>query len=806
MKRNIKFLIVLWLFIQSTLIFSQKLVVKGIIKTQDNIAIPYCNISLRSNDKTFIEGTYSNKDGYYSFDNLEATTYHLKITAIGYNDYHQQINLDKQTRTLDIVLPSKIENIDEVQISAKKPTVIQESDRLIFKVANSILSERNTWEILKNTPTVFIDQDQVSLRGEKTAIYVNNKKIQLKESELKSYLEGLSGDIIESIEVMDNPPAKYDASSNSIINIVLKKKTTLGYKGSVNSAIKQRTYASYNFGTNHFYTTKKWDLFLNYSYAPEKFIITMDEYINYYNNENQIDSKWNSFYTLTYQQESHNAIFNADYKINKDNKLVLSTSNYFQPENTITTLSNGEISNNESIITQKYNAKSLTATNSKNLFYALDYIKDFHKKGENLTLGIAYNYYDNINNQNINTIYLDKDDVFIDENKFKVNSNQIVNIYTSQLDYTLPLKDKFKFETGAKISQITTLNNNNHLNYYDNNYVIDDTKTDEFDYNELNYSLYTSLSKKWKKWRGQIGLRGEYTKTEGNSKKLAIISKDDYFKVFPSLYLSYTPSKKHTFLVNYGKRIERPKYRQLNPFQSYYSDFTVSIGNPKLLPAIKHKLDFVYMYNRKHRLSLFYEYQLDKPEEISHQNTDSNILEFAVINLSRKINTGVNYYSNIAITKRWSLVSNIVIYYKLNEFKSIDDPNILVTEDLWRQVYIFTNNFKLLKDKSLNASINYTYASPSVKGSYVKGVRKFVYIDISKKIWKKKAMLSLRIGDVFDTQYISFKSKHLNQDNGFYQKNESQYVKIGFIYNFGNRKLKENKKIKNSSEKKRIDE
>jgi len=799
-------LIILWFLIQNTQVFSQKAILKGIIKTQDSIVIPFCNISLLSKESTFIKGTYTNNKGLYNFENLKTKSYQLKITAIGFNDFNEQINLDKQQNIFNIILQPKIEEIAKVQISTKKPTIIQESDRLVYKVSNSILSDRNTWEILKNTPTVFVDQDQISLKGGNTAIYINNKKIRLKSSELKGYLEGLNGNIIESIEIIDNPPAKYDADSDSIINIVLKKKTVLGYKGSISIYDKQRTYPSFYLGTNHFYTTKKWDLFLNYTYSPEKFIITMDEYINYYDNNSKIDSKWKSFYDLIYQQESHNAIFNTNYKINKQDRLVLSTSNYFQPENTITTLSNGKEFNNENIIIQKYNAKSITKTNSKNLFYSLDYIKNFNKKGENLTLGIAYNYYDNINNQNVNTSYLDEDNVFINENKFKVNSSQNVNIYTSQLDYTLPLKNKFKLETGAKISQITTLNSNNHLNYFDENYIIDDAKTDKFDYNELNYALYSSLSKKWGKWRGKIGLRGEYTQTEGNSEKLSITTKNNYFKVFPSLYLSYTPIKKHIFSFNYSKRIERPKYRQLNPFQSYYSDFTVSIGNPKLLPAIKHKLDFVYMYNRKHRLNLFYEYQLDKPESISHQNTDLNILEYVVVNLDRKINTGINYYSNIAITKRWSFVSNIVIYYKLNEFKSIDDPNILVTEDLWRQVYIFTNNFQFLKDKSLSAAINYTYASPSVKGSYTKGVRKFVYIDISKKIWEKKASINLRIGDVFDTQYISYKSKHLSQDNGYYQKNESQYIKLGFIYNFGNRKLRENKKIKNSSEKKRIDE
>lgn len=805
MKRNKIFLIILGFLIQNTQIFSQKTALTGVIKTQDSIAIPFCNISLLSKDSVFIKGTYSNKDGFYNFENLKTNNYQLKITAIGFNEFNKHINIDKQQNIIDIVLQPKIEEITKVEISAKKPTVIQKPDKLIYKVSNSILSDRNTWEILKNTPTVFIDQEQITLKGGKTAIYVNNKKIRLKSSELKSYLESLNGNIIESVEVIDNPPAKYDADSNSIINIILKKKTALGYKGSLNISDKQRTYASFNYGTNHFYTTKKWDFFLNYNYSPEKFIITMDEYINYYNNDNEIDSKWNSFYDLTYHQESHNAIFNADYKINKQNKLVLTTSSYFQPGNTITILTNGEIFNNDNLVTQKYNAKSFTKTDSKNLFYALDYIKDFNKKGENLTFSIAYNYYDNINNQNVNTNYLDKDDVFINDNKFKVNSNQTVNIYTSQLDYTLPLKNKLKFETGTKISQITTLNNNNHFNYFDDYYLIDDTKTDEFDYNELNYSLYTSLSKKWKKWRGQIGLRGEYTKTEGDSKKLSIITNNNYFKVFPSLYLNYTPSKKHVFLLNYNKRIERPKYRQLNPFQSYYSDFTVTIGNPQLLPAIKHKLNFVYMYNRKHRLNLFYEYQLDKPEEISHQNAESNILESVFVNLDKKINAGVNYYSNITITKRWSLVSNIIIYYKLNQFKSIDNPTVLVTEDLWRQVYIITNNFEFLKDKSLQASINYTYASPSIKGAYTKGIRKFVYIDISKKIWNKKASINLRIGDVFNTQYISYKSKHLNQDNGFYQKNESQYVKLGFIYNFGNRKLRENKKLKNSSEKKRID-
>ncbi len=802
--KNIKLVVIIALFsiLQN---FGQNHLINGLVKDENNQTISYGNVILLSKNGEFIKGTTSNNKGKYRFENLTKSTYIIKVSVLGFESFQKQFTLEEQNTVLNINLKNSTETLNQVEISSKKPLISQKSDRLIFNISNSILSDKTAWEVLKHTPNVFVNQEQLILKGAAAEVYVNDKKIKLEASELKSYLAGLNGNNIKAIEVIDNPSAKYEANSNGIINIVLKKKTSLGYKGSINTSYEQGFYPKYSIGTSHFYTTKKIDLFANYTFNSEKDKITMDETIYYFDNNDLIDSKSKSFYNIVSNTNTHNLIFNIDYKLGKKSKLSLSTSNFFEPSKTTDNQANGHFLDLTNNPTSNYNAQSVIDNNKQNLSYALDFHQALKKEGEKISVGIAYDYYNNSDNQHTNTNYLLADNTFNNANIFRVNSNQKIQIYAAQADYTLPLKKQMQFEAGVKTSQITSNSENKQFNFDGTNYILNPINSDDFEYNEMNYAAYSSITKTWKKWYAQFGLRGEQTATTGKSLSLNQTDDNSYFKIFPTAYLSYFPSDKHDFSISYGKRIERPKYRQLNPFHYYLSDFAVNIGNPKLRPAITHKLDFVYVYKGAHRFNLFYSKQIDKVQELSYQENTSPLIQFIMSNLKEGTNAGFNYYGSFGITKRWSLTSNIVLYYKENKFRLVDNQQQLATEKLWREVVQLTNNFTFLKDKSLTSSLQFVYASPSIVGSYVQNKRNWINIDFRKRILKNKASITLQFNDIFNTDNLNFVSKYGNQYNGYVQKNDSRTVKLGFIYNFGNRKLRENKTTKTSAEKDRME-
>jgi len=784
--------------------YGQNLKIQGTIVDDNNKHIPFSNITLVKNN-IFIKGTTSDDKGYFEFLDIEKGDYQVTVSVIGYKTYKKSIFLNKNIVLKTIVLNNNVQDLNEVILTLNKPIISQKKDRLVFNIEKTILSDKNSWEIIQNTPTVFISQDLITVNNSQATIFLNNKKVQLKSNQIRSFLEGLKGQDVKAIEVISNPSAKYDANIKSIINIVTIKKQSLGYKGSVNGEFEYSLNSKYTFGTSHYYTTKKIDFFANYNYSSIKDKITMDEFINYRNNDNELKSRWLSFYDLDYKYNTHDLLFNIDYRINKSNKLSLSANTYFQPNKVTSNNTVGNVFDNNNVLINKYEASSPTLNDNNNYSFTLDYTKQLGKKGKSITTEVTYNSYNNKDNQYINTDYYSSNNVFERSNKFKVNSNQNIKIYLAKIDYTVPLKNKTTLDVGVKSSFIETKSYNNQYNKIGDDYIFNTPNSDSFNYDETNYAVYTSINKEWDKWFVQLGVRGEQTKTLGNSVKLNILTNDNYFKLFPSLYLNYYPNKSNSFTLNYSKRIERPKYRQLNPFKSYFSDFAVNIGNPSLKPAISHKVDFTYILNGKHRLNLFYHFQNDKSEELSFQDNEEEVLQFIIVNLKNKTNTGFNYFSNISILKRWVLTSRFTFYYKQNDFYLVDNPNILKTNNVWREIIQLTNNFTFLKDKSFTTSLRYVYASPSIKGSYIEGVKTFVNIDFKKRILKNKGTITLSFRDIFNTYNSDFVSRYNNQDNGYFQKNETRQVKLSFIYNFGNKKLKANNKTKSSSETKRAD-
>lgn len=251
--------------------FSQNSV-KGSIIDQNQNPVAFANVVLlqASDSITVYKGAVSGETGDYSFENIANNPYILHVSFVGYENFLKRIEVDGNNNLETITLTETPDGLNEITISVKKPTITRSIDRLIFDVEKSTLSSGNSWDILKKTPGVILNQGQLQVRNSAVTVYINDKKVQLSASELQSLLESYSAENIKSVEVITNPPAKYDAEGGAILNIITSKALTPGYKGSLESSYSQATFPKFNFGTSHYFKSEKFNLFANYSFSPRK--------------------------------------------------------------------------------------------------------------------------------------------------------------------------------------------------------------------------------------------------------------------------------------------------------------------------------------------------------------------------------------------------------------------------------------------------------------------------------------------------------------------------------------------------------
>ena len=322
------------LFIFSAALSQHK--VEGKILDKASNPVPYANvILLNAEDSTsVVKGAVSEESGAFHFENIAANEYLVKVSFVGFEELLRKISVSGDENLGNFILSESVSNLDEIAINVKNPTVRREIDRLVFNVANTSLSSGNTWDILRRTPGVLVANGSLQVRNQGVQVYINDRKVHLSASELRDLLESYSAENIQSIEVITNPPARYDAEGGSILNIVTSKGIAIGYKGSVNAALTQAIFPKYTFGTSHYYKADKLNLFANYSFNPRKEFKEDESYINFMDDDQNVLSRWETDFDRTTRSNAHNANVILDYYIDDRNTLSFSSNALYSPNKT----------------------------------------------------------------------------------------------------------------------------------------------------------------------------------------------------------------------------------------------------------------------------------------------------------------------------------------------------------------------------------------------------------------------------------------------------------------------------------------
>jgi outer membrane receptor protein involved in Fe transport len=790
-----------------------------------------------------VGGMLTSAGGNFSIENIPAAgRYTLKITGIGYKAFEQAVAfqmpnrtgaptedpttamgaLDKDLGNIKLEIDDKV--LSSVTVTASKPMVQMGIDRKVFNVEQNLVSAGGTAiDVLKNVPTVSVDIDgNVSLRNSAPQVFVDGRPTNMT-------LDQIPADAIESIEVITNPSAKFDASGGTagILNVVLKKAKRVGYSGNVRANVDSR--GKVGAGINANMRQNKINLFGMGNYNQRKSISTAknDRFTTPLDTVNgRLDSL-----TRTFQRDK-NVMEGAfgfgriglDYFIDNRNTFTINGSmsrGKMEPENN-SDINIDYFDDKRAKFSELYNKRITSSTNNfRNWGTQASYKHNFPKTGHELTADVTYNKGKNENLTNINTqVYTMPGNTF--KNSFNTlqsgggaNDNLVI-----QTDYINPISETSKLELGARLASRTVENRTDYYTLGQGGGL--PTQSINFASNDHVYAAYTNFSNRIKNFGYQVGLRVESSEYTGD-----LLSKGESFKkefpvsLFPSLFLSQKLGESDDLQFNYSRRINRPGVWQLFPFYDIVDTLNISRGNPDLNPEFTNSFEMSYSKTFKNRdnllASLYFKNTTDLITRVQNREiVDVYKKELPVLtyeNANASYTSGLELTARNKVAKWWELTSNINLFTSKIDLKDQEDP-----DQLFSYFLRLNNTFKLPKNLSIQLSGDYDSKRLVVSGGggsggsggggggrggggggfgggfggaqsaaqgYIKpqyGVDAAVRYDFLKD---KAASLSLSMNDVFRTKLYRSHTEAIGIVQDIERRRDAQVFRLNFNWRFG---------------------
>ena len=682
----------------------------------------------------------------------------------------------------DSILDKEITILEEVVITQKKTLYTHKSDKTIFNVENSTVSENgNAIDALSRAPGVTVSQDgELSIRGQQgVGVMINGKLTQLSEKELANYLKSTASSNIKHIEVITNPSSKYDATGKAgIINIVLKKSKSEGLKGTLFTNYGRGRKNRLNSGFNLNYNKNKIGFFGSYSYSfrgeEERKKFSQTQYSSA--DKHEISSKNYQTSTTNEPLTSNNFKVGTQYEISAKTNLEITIDakigRYQNMANGTNSLFNGF---------GQLQLDALTFNDSKEHWndytYAISGLHKFDSNGKNMSFDLEYESSRFKSEQFQSSEDINSPDMHIDNDRRGYIPSKL-RVFTGKLDFTNPFDEKQTLEWGAKTSIKTNDNPSVYEFYQNNQWVVDPNSTNHFQYNEQIYAAYTNYKYHLNNIIIQGGIRTEYTNLKIIQKTLNSKHSNSYLKWFPSFSMKYEINNEHSIHTSYSKRINRPSQFDLNPFRFYDDLYNYSQGNPNLVPEITHLSEIGY--NRKNTFitSLYFSKTNNVFTEIYSYTPADNTTVTTQINMDESYNYGFNLINSSEVYNWWAL--NIL----LNVFETRYTGNSFIANNVEPKVTLnisMQNSFSITQ--KLKAEINAQFQSKSNVGIYVRDDFFDLSMGISQQIFSDKGSIKLSTTDIFNTYKYNITSNVGLTDINKKYNLDSRVVTIGFTYN-----------------------
>lgn len=771
---------------------------------------------------SLVGGMLTRPNGDFSIDNLPMSKqYKLIVTGIGFQDIEQQVDFRGAAGTEkdlgNIRLSVDPDLLAAVTVTATRPGMSLSIDRKVFNVDKSISSAGGTAEdVMRNVPSLSVDIDgNLTLRNSSPQIFVDGRPTTLT-------LEQIPADAIESVELITNPSAKFDASGGGagIVNIVLKKNRKTGYNGSIRAGVDQRL--RYNLGADFNVRQGKINTFVSINYRERKSITEGEnDRLTRFEQPNtqllQIDDAFN---------KNSNIFARAGFDYFMDNRNTLSVSGFSGKG-----LSNNQLLNDLFVDTlySGYIGKSFSTRRSnshgewRNKGAVLGFKHIFARVGHEWTADVNYNESRNDNDNIIVTRnYNEQGGAMLSQSGRKIDAFGKNNQLTIQTDYVNPVSENSKVEFGARV-QTRNLNSSNLIldpDFQDNYFVVPELSSQYTNIDRV-YAGYATFTNKIKTFGYQIGLRLESSEYSGEvftrekSGKDTIINYGNSFplSLFPSIFLTKQLSDDEEIQLNLSRRVNRPNFWQLFPYTDYSDSLNLSRGNPDLTPEFTYSSELAYQktFNRTNTFlaSLYFRYtdNLITRSQQREENplTGKENLINTFINANSSYIGGLEMIYRQNVTPWWEMTTNLNLFTsKIN----ISDPTLTEQGNIHSWSGEVDNTFRLPHNFSIQVSAEYDSKRilPAGSGGGRGGgrgggggwggpqttaqgfIKAQLDVDASIRfefLKERRASISLSINDLFrtDASRIYSESSYFVQNT--YRLRDPQFARLNFNYRFG---------------------
>ena len=772
--------------------------IRGIVYSPEKEPSEYSTVVLMNQDSVFMMGTLSGEDGSFLFENLDRGGYLITVRNVEYHTYvSDPIALEggELLELENIYLETRVNDLEEVVIKGEKAMVEVHADKMVYNVSASVnASGNNALELLSKSPGVMVDMDKnIIVQGKSgVMVYINGRPSRIAGSDLTNMLEGMRSDDIEAIEIISNPSSKYDAEgTGGVINIVMKKNLEKGFNGNLIGNYARGVKTRSSLGTSLNYSSGKINLFSTINVNSNDYLTDRNENMLREDYEfdmlsSSVDSRlgFNFSGGLDYNMNNeHSVSFDArvlinDNKGNLDNNtLIEDVDGILDPERLIAGTTDTSFSEN-------YNA---------NIHYSF-----VPNRSTSLTADVSFGIYSVATNTNQPNDYYSMDGGLIRSNESRYDENTGILLFSAMTDYEKSI-GKFRLSAGAKYSYISTENQLAYYNIENDLPAWDSSRSNDFSYLEQVVAAYFILNANLtERITLNAGLRVENTTSLGELTS-AVPTPDDvvarnYTDLFPNISVSYNDNENHALSLSYGRRITRPDYQNLNPFEVKLSEISAWRGNPFLEPNYISNYQITYSFKRKLVISNTYSITRNFFANIFEVVDDKGVV-IIPRNMDKVSNNGLSLSYPQKVFKWWQF-SSYLIYNYATYAGDIEGTVI----DLKANIVNFRlqNNISLPLDISMELS--YYITSPWIwRGTVNVEGNQNVSIGVKREFFKERLLLQVNASDLFNTgsvyYYASDYGGMIVDGDIFF---DSRRISVNATYRFGNLQAKSAKKRKSA--------
>lgn len=773
---NVRKRVMVWVALASmaTLLPAQTYRLSGCVQDENRQPVEVANVLLKqAKDSTYITGMLTDTQGCFSFDQ-PLGEYLLHITLIGSEDLYVPVVLQGNKNVGELTLKSSSALLDEVTVTAARPVIKRLVDRVVFDAHNTIASAGGSaLDLLREVPGLQVGQNSIGIIGKGgIKVYINDRETKLSGDELIDYLRSYDASQILKVEVITTPPSKYDAAGNAgIINIRLKsrpkdyvggtasasysagEKDNYGYGGVSLNLSKGRVSSFLNGGTTqgNYETREK-----NYRYFPQNTWNSRADYTNYMNSfylQGGVDVSLERDWTVGMQ-----AIYN--HSAPKPGNALSWTEVYDASTAVLDSLLYS-------------NSDKDTSSDRLNLNFHTDKVWD--DKGKKMTWDVDYLRDNRDENMGFLSKTLLPDGTEIPGTNFDYNylQHRKVDVVSSALDFILPF-EKYKITAGAKVSFTNTRNG---INYDTSDPTL--VQDDYFRYKEQIYALYADYSREYsERFSMQLGLRMEHTRTTGISEAKDTEDKHDYTRLFPTVYLLYSPTDGHALNFSFSNRISRPSQNMVNPFPFYQNKYTYACGREDLKPSYTYNAELGYTLKNNFNVSAYYSYSDDVFFQVVDLDAETNVTSFLWENFMKTHAFGLN--NSYTFRTKWlQAYAQHGVSYRRTTSSAVTTSS---EEKGWAAS--LRNTFFFNEKKTLLATLSGSYSSRQYQGIYLMSPTYSVSAGMLYRLLDNKLNLSLNVNNLFVSH-----SKLETMSNGLKIIADNQFsftsFRIGVSYTFG---------------------